>query len=333
MSLETGSQIGVETVLVAGNRGPCGGVNMANEATKQVLDFVDGREPVYTLWDVVNNIPSMKRHEKRGLINVNRDWDRIPNGGILIFPAHGKPPSYAEIAEQKGLLTIDATCQLVTRVHALARRAQEAGRHVIYIGKKDHPETVGVLGELEPENVTFIEADTPIEEVELKEGVEAVVYSQTTLSTNDIRDQQGRLKLRFPEIVIPSRWDICPAVELRQGAAEDLLDHQPIDFFLVGGSQKSHNSRELQRKAEERGIPSALVDDPEQIKPEWFKGVSVVGATSGASEEELDFQLILDFFRRSGIDPVVYLPQFIEERDMIFKLPQADMDALHLRYN
>ncbi len=325
--------LSVEQVLVAGNRGHCGGVNMGVQATDQVLSIVDGREPVYTNWDIVNNRPTMERFERRGLINIKNNFDLVPDGSIMEWSAHGVPLKARQIANQKGLLIIDTTCQLVTRVHTLVKKAETKGMHVVYIGKSGHPETIGVMGEVDPHNITLVETTTPIEEVDIPEGKEVIVYSQTTLATDEIREQQANLRNNFPSIIIPPRWDICGATDTRQTAAEDLLDNHGIDFLLVAGSSHSHNSQELKRKAEKRGIPSALVDRAEDVDLDLFKkGVKVVGATSGASEDENDFQLILDIFRRNGINPVVYIPQVIPESDITFKLPQKDIDALKQRY-
>lgn len=322
----------VEKVLVAGNRGFCGGVNMALEAANQVLDLVDGREPVFTNWDIVNNTPIMDRLKERGLINVKNNWDLVPQHSIVFFSAHGVPPQYRDIAREKNYLTIDTTCQLVSRVHSLVKSAEEKGQHVLYIGKKDHPETEGVLGELKPENKTFLEPNSSINKLSLPTGKVILVYSQTTLATNEVVDTQNQLKEKFPEIIIPNRWDICYATDNRQQAVDNLLDEHKIDFLLVAGSSHSHNSQELKRKAEKKGVQAALVDNVSGVDRSWFtKGVRVVGATSGASQAEGDFQNILDIFRKEKIDPVVYVPQVIPERDLTFKLPKNDVDALRKR--
>ncbi len=231
-------------------------------------------------------------------------------------------------------MTIDTTCQLVSRVHTLAKQAQKERKQIVYIGKNGHPETVGVLGELEPEGVTFLEPDAEIDALNFPKGKEVVVFSQTTLATGEIKDTQNALKIKFPEIVIPNRWDICYATDNRQQAVEDLLKERNIDFLLVAGSSHSHNSQELRRMAEKRNIPAALVDKPEDVDRSWFtNGVRRVGATSGASETEEDFQRILDIFRFDGIGPIVYVPQVISERDLTFKLPQKDIDALSKRWS
>ncbi len=319
----------VSEVLVAGNRGPCGGVNMAIEAANQVLDIVNQREPVFTNWDIVNNNPVMDRLRARGIISVKNNLDLIPDGSIVLFSAHGVSPEYYDIAKKREFLTIDTTCQLVSRVHTLVKNAQTEGSHIVYIGKNGHPETTGVLGELEPQNVTFLEPNAKIDDLSFPKGKEVVVFSQTTLATDEIKDTQNALKTRFPEIVIPNRWDICYATDNRQQAVEDLLQEHNIDFLLVAGSSHSHNSLELKRMAEKRNIPAALVDKPEDVDRYWFtNGVGTVGATSGASETEEDFQKILDIFRLGGINPIVYVPQVVSERNLTFKLPQKDIDAL-----
>ena len=128
-----------EKILVAGNRGPCAGVNMALEATNQVLNIVADRETVWTNWPVVNNKPIMKELEARGLKSFDNDWSALPDGSIIIFSAHGVTPKHYQIAREKGCLAIDTTCLLVTVVHNLAKDAEKNGQHVVYIGKKGYP--------------------------------------------------------------------------------------------------------------------------------------------------------------------------------------------------
>ncbi len=319
-------------VLVAGNRGPCGGVNMALEAATQVLDIVDGREPVYTNWSIVNNAPIMDRLKQRGLININNQWEQVPKGAVVFFSAHGIPPTFKKLAEDEELLTINTTCALVNRVHDFVKNAEEDGKHVIYIGAENHPEAIGVLGELQPENVTFldVEKNVDVSSLVLPEGKDVVVYSQTTLSMDEVRDLQDALKSNFPQVEIPNRLDICYATENRQQAVDELL--KSVDLLLVVGSSHSHNSTELKRKGDKVKKPSFLIDKPEEIKDEWFEdNIHTVGVTSGASVIEEFTEDVLGWFRKYRI-PITYLPQVAYERSMTFKLPQENIEALKMRY-
>lgn len=322
-------QLGVEEVLVAGNRGPCGGVNMAFEAANQVLDIVAGREPVYINWDLVNNKPIMEQYASRGLVNVKNDLSLVPDGSIFLFSAHGVPPSMHEEAQQKGLLTIDTTCQLVTRVHNLAKNSAARGEHVIYIGKNGHPETVGTMGEVPLGQITLIEKVEDVDALDLPD-VPKVAYSQTTLATDEIGDTMKALRSKYGEdITIPNRWDICYATDNRQAAVDQLVS--AADLLLVVGSKHSHNSQELRRKGEKAGLPAHSVDTADEIQRQWFGGIRKVGVTSGASVIEEYTEAVLNYFRQEGI-PITMLPQVIEEREMTFKLPKDSIDALRSRY-
>lgn len=330
---ETLRPLTVSEVFVAGNRGPCGGVNMTIQAVNQVLEVVDGREPVFTNWDIVHNKPIVKRFEEKGLVNIKNDWAKIPDNSILILSAHGVPPAAYEIAQKKGLHVIDTTCPLVTRVHLLAKKAEEEGRHIIYQGKKGHPETIGVMEEVNKENVTLIESLDDAEKLSLPKDSEKIIFSQTTLSTDEITDSQKILKDKFPDIIIPSRWDICYATDNRQQAVDEMLDKHSIDFLLVVGSGTSHNSQELRKKADKRDVLSVLIDEASQIKRVWFNGgVKKVGITSGASVLEEYTDGVLDWFRNEGIIPT-YLDQTVDEKNITFRLPKKEIDNLKNRWS
>lgn len=321
--------IGVEEVLVAGNRGPCGGVNMAFEAANQVLDIVAGREKVYINWDLVNNKPIMEKYAQRGLVNVKNDLSLVPDGSIFLFSAHGVPPTLHEQAHEKNLLTIDTTCQLVNRVHNLAKNAAERGQHVIYVGKDGHPETIGTMGEVPLGQITLVEKPEDINRLELPD-VPKVVYSQTTLATDEIGDTMRALREKYGEdITIPNRWDICYATDNRQAAVDELI--KMVDMLLVVGSKHSHNSQELRKKGEKEGLLSISIDTATEIEKVWFDDIKKVGVTSGASVIEEYTDEVLDYFRAFGI-PITNLPQVKEEKSMTFRLPEENIDALRMRY-
>lgn len=345
----------VVEAIVAGNRGPCGGVNMTKEAGYQVLDLVDGREPVYTNWPLINNVPFMQEMESRGMISVNNDWTQVPREAIVFFSAHGVPPSFHDIARENEYTVIDTTCQLVNRVHNLAKRGERNGQHIVYIGVDGHPETVGVMGEIKPENRTLIEKaedvdgiiekfvdgkakfyEQKIEEEALKStaeylGEELLVLSQTTLSTDEIRQTLQRISERFPHAEIPNRWDICYATDNRQQAVDNLLP--VIDLLMVVGSEKSHNSTMLQHKALKAGIPAYLFDRAEKIKSEWFnQSIRRVGVTSGASVFEHYTNEVLQLLTDRNI-PVQYQLPAAQEEDMTFKLPIKDIASLYRHLN
>lgn len=321
-----------EKILVAGNRGPCGGVNMAIEVADQVLSIVGGREKVYTNWPIVNNDPIMKEYVEKGLVDFRNDWSKVPDNSIVIFSAHGVTPEHHRIAMEKGCLVIDTTCQLVTRVHNLVKRAQMDNKHIVYIGSKGHPETVGVMSEVESENITLVQKPEDVAQLAIGTGVDHIVYSQTTLMTMEVDEIEKRLMEKFPDIYIPDKLGICYATYNRQLAVENMLA-AGIDTLIVVGSKGSHNSEMLKRMGERAGIFSAKLDYPEELDLNWLKDKNKPGLTSGASV--LDRFLNPVVSKISLVDPkaqVEYLEQAVEEKDMTFKLPQEDIDRLHERW-
>lgn len=329
----------VETIKVAGNRGPCAGVNMAIEAAIQVLDIVDGREDVWTNWPVVNNEPIMKEFEAKRLKSFDNHWSLVPDNSIVIFSAHGVSPEHHRIAREKNCLVIDTTCLLVTRVHDLAIEAATDGNKVAYIGVDGHPETTGVLGEMEEmgkvRNKDFVLFQKPKDATKrmmgqiMGTGENWIVYSQTTLMPDEVDDLEKALGDRFPDIYIPDRLGICYATFNRQKAVEKLIE-DGIDLLLVVGSPKSHNSKMLMRKGQRSHIRSRMLDYPHQLKRRWFKGVEIAGVISGASVLDRFMNLIVECI--TSKNPVEYQEQVKRERmDATYPLPSESIQALRDR--
>lgn len=334
----------VEKILIAGNRGPCAGVNMALEAADQVLTIVDGRETVWTNWPVVNNDPISTELADRGLQSFDNDWTRVPDGSIVIFSAHGVTPRHHEIAREKNCLVIDTTCLLVTKVHDLVIEASNEGRKIAYIGVEGHPETVGVLGELESmgkqrdRDFVLFQDQRQVRSKKykgiLKSGENWVVYSQTTLMPDETTVMEQVIGDNFQDIYIPDRLGICYATYNRQKAVEKLITSE-IDLLLVVGSLKSHNSKMLMRKGLRSGIKSRMLDYPDQLKNQWFNGVMTVGVTSGASVLDRFMEPVVDTIAaKSSQSKVEYQEQVKKERtDAMYPLPKESLEALKARYS
>jgi 4-hydroxy-3-methylbut-2-en-1-yl diphosphate reductase len=321
----------IEQILLAGNRGPCGGVNMSLEATRQVLRIVDRREPVYTNNEIVHHMPVMEELYREGLVNFRNDWSVVPDNSIVLFSAHGVSPDYHRIAEEKNCLTVDVTCQLVTRQHSLVRKAEAEGRHIIYVGVSGHPETNGVMGEVEEENITLVENIEDAKKLTVSDEKEAVLYSQTTLSTDEIIEIQKEIGKR-PNVFIPARWDICYATDNRQAAVEALAPF--ADALLVVGSKKSHNSQELVRKGAKFGIPAYSADEAKDIDRSWFTDeIKTLGLTSGASVEERYLVDTIKWFIEENSDiRITKMFQARPENFMTFALPKKAITELEARY-
>lgn len=323
----------VEKILIAGNRGPCAGVNMALEAAHQVLSIVNGREAVWTNWPVVNNKPITKELERAGLKSFDNDWGKVPNGSVVIFSAHGVLPGHHKIAQEKNCLVIDTTCLLVTKVHNLVKEAEKSEQHVVYIGRKGHPETIGVMAEVRSESISLIETKNDVDNLNIGTGENCIVYSQTTLMPDEVNEVEERLSQRLPDIEIPDKLGICYATYSRQRAVEDLIN-KGIDILIVVGSRKSHNSQMLKRKGRRARIPSFSVDYPSELKEKWFGGVKAPGITSGASVLDRFMNPVAEWIlERSAKAHIEFQEQVkYEPMDATYPLPKESLKALRERF-
>lgn len=330
----------VENIFIAGNRGPCGGVNMALEAADQVLTIVDGREPVYTPWDIVHNTPVMDDLRKRGLVNFESNWNRVPDRSIVFKPAHGGPPSLDQIAADKGCLLIDVTCPLVVRVQNMAIEAQSREEDVIYVGALNHPEPAGVLGRLDPQRVHFIHTPQDFQQLNLDPDQPTIVLSQTTMSMGDVGEIY-ELAGQRPNITIPPRSTICYATDTRQSAVDAMLAEEQIDLFMVVGSLHSHNSQALVEVGRKHGVPSMSVDTATEMPDAWAQlnaGTQPqtrlsVGLTSGASVPDALLVPVVKWFTEQypGVR-ITWLDQVTKEANRTFRLPETAIQKLRDRY-
>jgi 4-hydroxy-3-methylbut-2-en-1-yl diphosphate reductase len=264
-------------------RGYCHGVVEAIRIAKRVGAERGGQEPVTMLGYLVHNEHVTRELEDSGVTLV-AESDRMKGldqvkEGTVIFTAHGISPKVVAAARERGLNVVDATCSDVTRTHNLVRELVDSGHHVIYIGKRGHPEPAGVLG-IAPEKTTLIEAIDEVDRLHFEAGVKLAVTCQTTLSMWDTQAIIERLTQRFPDIEVHN--EICLATQERQEAAVLAADN--VDCIVVVGSRRSSNSLRLVQVVQEKGNKRAyLVDTAAELDPEWFRGVHRVGVTSGAS--------------------------------------------------
>jgi len=239
--------------------------------------------PVYVHHEIVHNRHVVEQLRTRGAIFVESVGD-VPVGSVLIFSAHGVPPTVREEAQLRKLRVIDATCPLVTKVHLEALRFAREGRTIILIGHKDHQEIVGTSGEA-PEQTLVVDSIEAVDRLDVKDPDRLAYLTQTTLSLYDTREIVARLRERFPSIAGPASDDICYATQNRQEAVEQVA--RDVQIILVVGSPNSSNSNRLVEVAERSGVKARLIDDASAIRPEWFEGVQSVGLTAGASAPEV----------------------------------------------
>src|SRR4051794_10447171 len=171
----------VERVLLASPRGYCAGVERAVETVELALDHYG--PPVYVRKQIVHNLHVVRDLERRGAVFVESEED-APEGALLVLSAHGVSPAVHAGAARRQQRTIDATCPLVTKVHASARRYAAEGYTVVLVGHAGHEEVEGTLGEA-PHATVLVETVRDAERVRVADPARVAYVTQTTLSVDE----------------------------------------------------------------------------------------------------------------------------------------------------
>jgi 4-hydroxy-3-methylbut-2-enyl diphosphate reductase len=303
----------VQRVLLASPRGYCAGVERAVETVERALALYG--PPVYVRKQIVHNAHVVRELEELGAVFID-DESGAPRGSILVLSAHGVAPAVYARAAERAVTTIDATCPLVTKVHAQARRYAAEGYHMFLIGHAGHEEVVGTMGEA-PDAITLVQSTTEAETVELPNDVPVAYLTQTTLSVDETAEILDVLRRRFPDIRAPQREDICYATSNRQWAVKELLGE--VELLLVIGSRNSSNSNRLVDVARGAGVVAHLIEDETEIDERWLEGVESVGLTSGASAPERLVARVCEWFRAYGVGEI--RPYASVYEDVVFRLP------------
>ncbi|MDO4258402.1 MAG: 4-hydroxy-3-methylbut-2-enyl diphosphate reductase [Actinomycetaceae bacterium] len=290
---------GTGRVLLAAPRGYCAGVDRAVDVVEKALDLYG--PPVYVRKEIVHNKYVVEMLSARGAIFV-QETDEVPEGARVVFSAHGVSPQVREAADQRGLLAIDATCPLVTKVHREAVRFAKEDYDIVLVGHEGHEEVEGTYGEA-PDHIQVVGTPDEVESVQVRDPERVVWLSQTTLSVDETVQTVDRLRTRFPLLVNPPSDDICYATQNRQVAVKSIAPH--VDVMVVVGSANSSNSVRLVEVALEAGAGAAYrVDKSDELQPEWFEGAGTVGLTSGASVPEILVRDVLSWLAERGFPNV-----------------------------
>ena len=281
----------IDKLLIAGLRGFCAGVVRAIAVVEQALEICDGT--VYVRKEIIHNRYVVDELRRRGAVFVE-EVDEVPDDSWLIYSAHGVSPAVRDAAKRKRLRTIDATCPLVTKVHLEVVQFARRGYTIVFIGHRDHDETIGTLGEA-PGAICVVSSRAEAETIEIADPTRIVYLTQTTLSVDDTREIVDVLKRRFPLLQMPPKDDICYATQNRQDAVKALTAH--IDVLLVLGAPNSSNSLRLCEVARARNVPAFLIETVDDIQMKWLDGANVVGLTASASAPEVLVQSVIDFAR------------------------------------
>jgi 4-hydroxy-3-methylbut-2-en-1-yl diphosphate reductase len=302
-------------VLLAKPRGYCAGVDRAVQAVEIALGRFGA--PVYVRKQIVHNKHVVSDLEKLGAIFVE-ETDEVPEGSVIVFSAHGIAPEVRESAKARGLMAIDATCPLVTKVHNEARRFAATDYDILLIGHEGHEEVVGTTGEA-PARIQLVDGPAGADDVEVRDPAKVVWLSQTTLSVDETVQTVSALRERFPQLIDPPSDDICYATQNRQTAVKAIA--RQSDVVIVVGSPNSSNSVRLVEVAKDAGARAAyLVDDAGEVDGEWLLGASTVGVTSGASVPEELVAGVLGKLAALGFGDVEEV-EAVKER-MTFQLPR-----------
>jgi len=297
--METHSE--AKVLLRVRPRGFCAGVVRAVDIVELALEAYGA--PVYVHHEIVHNTYVVEQLRRRGAIFVETIGE-VPHGAVLVFSAHGVPPTVRDEAKGRGLRVIDATCPLVTKVHLEALKFAREKRTIILIGHRDHQEIVGTSGEA-PDRTLVVDSVAEVDALKVEDPDKLAFLTQTTLSLYDTQEIVARLRQRFPNIIGPASDDICYATQNRQEAVEQVA--KDVDLILVVGSQNSSNSNRLVELAQRLDIKAQLIDAAADIDPKWLEGIRRVGLTAGASAPEVLVEQVSERLGQFG---------FTDQRDL-----------------
>ncbi len=304
------------TILLAAPRGFCAGVDRAIQIVEQALSKWGA--PVYVRHEIVHNAHVVRRLEQMGAVFVEELAD-CPDDRPVVFSAHGVPKVVPAEAARRDMTYVDATCPLVSKVHAEAQRHARNGLHILLIGHQGHPEVVGTMGQIDPGSMTLIETVEDAEAFTPSDSSRLAYVTQTTLSVDDTRDIVATLRRRFPAMPEPRKDDICYATTNRQEAVKAIAVQ--AELVLVIGAANSSNSVRLKEVAERSGARSAhLIASAEDIDWRWFDGVATLGLTAGASAPETLVQGVIAACRARFA--VAVREVVTAQEDVVFRVPR-----------
>jgi 4-hydroxy-3-methylbut-2-enyl diphosphate reductase len=302
-------------VLIAAPRGFCAGVDRAIEIVERAIERYGA--PVYVRHEIVHNRFVVDSLKAKGAIFVE-ELDEVPDGVPVIFSAHGVPKAVPAAARERGLEWLDATCPLVSKVHREAERQLEAGRHIVFVGHKGHPEVIGTFGQIPEGTMTLVETVEDVAALDLAPDAPLAYLTQTTLSVDDTAAVIAALIARYPAAVGPKAEDICYATSNRQAAVKVIAPD--CQLVLVIGAPNSSNSRRLVEVAERTGAKARLIERATDIDPAWLDGVDTLGLTAGASAPE---ELVREVVALLSQFRTIAEQEFVTARERItFKLPR-----------
>lgn len=306
-------------LLLSNPRGFCAGVERAIEIVERALEIWGA--PIFVKHEIVHNRHVVNELKDKGAVFIE-DLNQVPVGARLIYSAHGVSPKIREMAQNRELIEIDATCPLVTKLHSASKRFASKGYQIILIGHKSHVEVIGTKGEAEAVT-TVVENPEDIEKLPFKSDEKIFYLMQTTLSMDEVGPMVSALKEKYPNAETLPSSSICFATTNRQEALKEIS--KKADLILVVGDTKSSNSNRLREIGENRGIPSYLINNPDEIQKEWLENVEVIGMSAGASTPDHSVQSCIKKLKEYGVIDVEDVLHIIE--DVHFEVPKEILEA------
>lgn len=303
------------SIVLAQPRGFCAGVDRAITIVERALEQFGA--PIYVRHEIVHNKYVVNDLRNKGAVFIE-ELCEAPDGSTVIFSAHGVSLAVRSEAQRRNLHIFDATCPLVTKVHVEVKRMREHGYEIIMIGHKGHPEVEGTMGQVK-DGIYLVDTEADVAKLQVKTPEHLAYVTQTTLSVDDTQGIIEALKQRFPHITEPKKADICYATQNRQDAVKVMAPQ--VDVVIVVGSPNSSNSNRLRELAEKMGVPAFMVDNADDLLPEWFAAVDKIGVTAGASAPEVLVESVLTRIKEMGADTVSVL-EGVEE-SVKFPLPKG----------
>lgn len=307
-------------IRLAETRGFCAGVDRAIEIVKKVLEMKGS--PVYVKHEVVHNKTVVNELKSLGAVFVE-EIQEVPKGEIVIYSAHGVSRIVESESKEKELDIFDATCPLVSKVHAEVNTYSKLGYDCLLIGHLNHPEVEGTMGQFDTSyggSITLIETIEDVDKLNFDDGKNLAYVTQTTLSVDDTQEITDLLVSTYPDITGPKKDDICYATQNRQDAVKQLALES--DLVLVIGSINSSNSNRLREIAERSGVDSYLIDSIDDFDPSWLEGKKEIGITSGASAPEHLVKEVLSSLKKGFGYSLKGSHEIIDE-GIAFRLPKG----------
>ena len=306
-------------ISLANPRGFCAGVDRAILIVEKTLEKYGA--PIYVHHEVVHNKFVIKDLNKKGAIFVN-SLKEIPKSSHVIFSAHGVSKAIKKEAQDFNLISIDATCPLVTKVHNEVNKLSKNEYTIIMIGHKGHPEVDGTMGQIEKNSLNnqihLVENIEDVKKLKVLNSNKLSYVSQTTLSIDDTKKIIDALKEKYPLILGPKRDDICYATQNRQEAVKKMLSQH--DLIFVIGSKNSSNSNRLIEIANDKNLDAILLDDMADFQEKWLKDKKNIGITAGASAPEILVQELIKEIKKIKQISISEIKGI--EENIIFKLPK-----------